>query len=322
MRNILISLLILVTLLGRQTASTAQESNSDNRIVTTGDLSLQFIDPITRETTNLRSDIPVALLVSPSWSPNRTQIVYESELRTVTEIHQLNIETLEVNRLTRGGMTILPRWSPDGRKIAYVSYSKETGSGIYIMNPDGTDQHLLHILEQSQPYISLSWSPDSQSIIYTDNNEISLNLLTITDLGEAEITSLTEDLQLCGEGLMSIDSLSWSRTTEDIATIVSCPEPKLFLLDMDFEDRFRIQQMSLVIDADWQKFGTLSGLGLDWSPDGTQLLFMTFFIQNDMVYTMMISLDITQFLATEQIEITLIGITYGAFSYINPAWQS
>lgn len=62
-----------------------------------------------------------------------------------------------------------PRWSPDGRKIAFDRYMNKTRGGstaeVFIMNADGTDPQRLtdNTVYDGHP----SWSPDGQCLVFT-----------------------------------------------------------------------------------------------------------------------------------------------------------
>ena len=60
-------------------------------------------------------------------------------------------------RLTTGGGHARPRWSPDGRRIAYL-----TGTQLWTMNADGTSQKRLATRAAAGP----SWSPDGKWIAF------------------------------------------------------------------------------------------------------------------------------------------------------------
>ena len=62
-----------------------------------------------------------------------------------------------------------PSWSPDGRRLAFVS-DREGNSGIYVMDVDGQNQTRL---TDSDGWIrSLSWSPDGRRLVFESNGEI------------------------------------------------------------------------------------------------------------------------------------------------------
>lgn len=63
-----------------------------------------------------------------------------------------------------------PKWSPDGKKIAFFSSEKE-GFGLWVMARDGSMKKKLTDLEKSNAYLGmrgkeLCWSPDGKKIAY------------------------------------------------------------------------------------------------------------------------------------------------------------
>jgi Tol biopolymer transport system component len=91
--------------------------------------------------TILTSGGPFGADGSPNWSPDGSKIAFERFLGTGSEEDEICCpEVFVVNsdgsgevQLTRSNHSGNPAWSPDGSKIVF-----ETGSGISVMNADGT----------------------------------------------------------------------------------------------------------------------------------------------------------------------------------------
>ncbi|MFN0277184.1 MAG: hypothetical protein ACKVRN_01140 [Pyrinomonadaceae bacterium] len=99
-----------------------------------------------------------------------------------SEIYLMNSDGSNQVRLTNNNVVDqIPAFSPDGRKIAYVSQQSPGlfAAQIKIMNSDGTNQTVLTSVTMSnlpnwQEYggSSLSWSPDGSKIAFDDEGEI------------------------------------------------------------------------------------------------------------------------------------------------------
>ncbi len=82
------------------------------------------------------------------------------------EIFLMNLDGKRVRRLTRHPeYDAVPAWSPDGQKIAFMSFRDEPRD-IYVMNPDGTNLiNLTQSPERSDSHPS--WSPDGKQIVFS-----------------------------------------------------------------------------------------------------------------------------------------------------------
>jgi dipeptidyl aminopeptidase/acylaminoacyl peptidase len=83
--------------------------------------------------------------------------------RTVTQIYVTSIDGGEVKHLTSGDRSSSsPRWSPDGKKIAYT-----TGSQVWVMEPDGDKKE--QVTKISTGAAGPVWSPDGKWIAFTSD---------------------------------------------------------------------------------------------------------------------------------------------------------
>lgn len=110
--------------------------------------------------------------LSPSWSPDGKKLVFASAAAfsfqepSAINIFVINADGTGLNRLTASpdGTTrfignVAPQWSPDGKKIAFIS-DREGNPDIYIMNADGSSQTRITNTISDNGYASaLSWQP-------------------------------------------------------------------------------------------------------------------------------------------------------------------
>jgi Tol biopolymer transport system component len=106
--------------------------------------------------------------IQPAWKPDGTKIAFAGNKDapadhdlSIYDIYVINVDGTNMTRLTtEGGFD--PKWSHDGKKIAFTRKVRPGVFMIFVMNADGTNQTSL--TEGVQP----SWSPDDKKIFYVD----------------------------------------------------------------------------------------------------------------------------------------------------------
>ena len=111
-------------------------------------------------------------LSGPQISPDGKWIAYEvgtpnlEANRAVRDIWLVSSEGGEARQITRGGSDTRPRWSPDGKRIAFLS-SRDGEQQVYWITLDGGDANRLTSLSGGAD--TELWSPDGKWIAFVSS---------------------------------------------------------------------------------------------------------------------------------------------------------
>lgn len=145
----------------------------------------------------------------PSFSPDGTWLAYDKVQysfyksasigmlfgmvsTTIVKNSELWIKNLKTNETILLGNGAQPRFSPDGKRIAYVKYSSDAKScSIWIMDIDGSNT--IQITDAKKGYASSPcWSPDGTKIIFssmkTDKKDYDLYVVNVDGNGLVQLT--------------------------------------------------------------------------------------------------------------------------------------
>jgi TolB protein len=100
---------------------------------------------------------------SPSYSPDGTQITFESDRSGTQQVYVMNADGSNQHRISFGeGRNGTPVWSPRGDLIAFTKQAQ--GFHIWIMRPDGSGERPLSTgWEDEGP----TWAPNGRVLMFT-----------------------------------------------------------------------------------------------------------------------------------------------------------
>ena len=144
-----------------------------------------------------------------------------------------------------------PRWSPDGKQIAFYNYVVGKPARIYLVSADGSSNPRQLLPEDREPKQDPDWSPDGDKIIFggvpTDNN----SAIRALDLHTHQVSTLP--------GSRGMYSPRWS---PDGRYIVAMPEDSLSLVLFDFQTQ------------KWSQLARERAGFPTWSKDGQYVYFL------------------------------------------------
>ena len=133
-----------------------------------------FVSAVSAQTWDPELQLKVKAVGAPRVSPDGSRIVYTvndavmtpDRSEFVSQIWMANIATKQNLQLTFGDKTSTnPKWSPDGKWLAFVSNRKDNRNNLYRLSIDGGEAEPLTELKTN--VTDFDWSPDGRYIAYT-----------------------------------------------------------------------------------------------------------------------------------------------------------
>jgi Tol biopolymer transport system component/subtilisin-like proprotein convertase family protein len=203
------------------------------------------------------------------WSPDSTKLAFETDRDGPYALWWMNIDGTGLTRLTNtGGAERAPAWSPNGQKIAFLSYINSVNSklDIWSINPDATG--LVNLTQSSQSESAPIWKPDGSKILFgrRSSNTVPYDLYIMNPDGSG--------LQFLGVGA-TLPGYVWSADGSKILFTSSRDGNfEIYMMNADGSNQVRLTNNSA-----WDS-------NAEWAADGQHIIFHSFRTGNWEVYVM------------------------------------
>ncbi|WKZ37811.1 MAG: protein kinase [Anaerolineales bacterium] len=191
------------------------------------------------------------------------EIAFASTRSGAPQIYLLDIASENVVQITDiPDGACQPAWSPDGRKLAFISPCRGmqdvyNNASLYIVNADGTD--MISLASSPGGNFDPAWSPDGEAIAFTSLRTGQMEIFTVSVNDISAVTQITRSAQL-------IDSRmpAWSQDGSQFVYVVKrVGVYQIWMMNADGTEQIQIVRSGTAF----------TNYSPAWSPTGDLILF-------------------------------------------------
>lgn len=211
-------------------------------------------------------------LLTPHWGPSGDRFVFHSD-QLPQHLFTASATGDSLTKLTGPNSpnpdlenTVIGKWSPSGDRLLFSVEAGEK-SGIYTMNPDGSD--VTKVIGWS---IQPAWFPSGERIAYIDfdsSDDPQVFVIGVNGNGQRKLTDLGNS-----------ESLGWPSVSPSGETIAFAYDDQIYLMAADGTD---VRQVTGGAGTAQQPV---------WSPDGETILFWRRFFDSSQTPERLFLLDV------------------------------
>ena len=221
----------------------------------------------------------------PDISPDGSRVVYSTFRHSTgmlwNRVHSYEIATAkpdgsDVKRLTRNEYDDRsPVWSPDGRRIAFVSDRDGNSRDIYTMNSDGSDVRRIAPSSGGSP--KLVWSPDGRHIAFRQFDRGEWDAESDSYIGTVYFVAIVgsdgSGFRRIMESASPISEPAWSQDGQRMAFITT--EDKmltLHIVDADGPNLHQVVAIPMPEPSQIEQQTMINNQRVSWDSGGSEIL--------------------------------------------------
>lgn len=200
---------------GRSLAFTAQRDGKDV---------LYTMDVQKRKVTRVYDKLPLDVVMSPSWSPDGSEIVFSGYDSGIHDLWIVNVASGKLRQLTNDKHAeLMPQWSPDGKTLAFAT---DRGEGTEldvlrfakwrIATMDLASSRIDVLPNQGGLNLNPMWAPDGKSVAFISDRSGTANIF-LYEFESKEHFQLTNVIGAVSSIAEYSPAITWARGVDKLA---------------------------------------------------------------------------------------------------------